>query len=645
MNGNTVNKKSSVKRWFGFNKFTVIFLFIYFLLGVGGTYAFYAFRVQEESVIAGNIISIDADLKVELVVGSNTKMVPMNGDALSNAINGVGSDNGACVDSVGNLSCQVYKITLTNNGSRLRHVVGTVELYAKDGEGNVYNNLKWRELSDTTTVKEDSRVNGMEKSVLVSDLVIESKEEKIWYIAVWINEANTDQRETDKGLFGGTVTFETTEPASNVFTETILEPNAQSDEDIDFGVTSSTSGTNGIYLRSGTENNTNPIYYYRGNVDNNLIFADTCWKVVRTTETGGLKLLYNGVPSNGQCNNTGDASQIGTKAFNTNCNSPSYSGYMYSNPYLADNKYMSSVTDVYYYGNDVTYSNGKYTLTNTISSADWSSLYDEGLKNNHYTCFSTSTTCENVYYIYQTNASHAYYLELIGGVNIGQALTNMLGADDSNIINYNKISSTIKGNNTTEGTLDYWYYNNIERKGYSSYVEDTIWCNDRSISQLGGFNPDGGLTNENGENDGLGSYLFFSEYESVLDYFMGTTTTLSSSLTCNRNIDKFTVSESNGNGNLDYPVGLLTISETLLAGGSLDTNDSYYLYTGENFWGGSPLAFSYGIANVSGVWDDGSVAGGGGGIEFGVRPSVSLKSGFNLTGDGDGSVTNPYVVE
>ena len=30
--------------------------------------------------------------------------------------------------------------------------------------------------------------------------------------------------------------------------------------------------------------------------------------------------------------------------------------------------------------------------------------------------------------------------------------------------------------------------------------------------------------------------------------------------------------------------------------------------------------------------------------EEGVRPSISLKLGFNLTGNGDGSATNPYVV-
>ena len=40
----------------------------------------------------------------------------------------------------------------------------------------------------------------------------------------------------------------------------------------------------------------NKIYYYTGNVENNnVLFANYCWKIVRTTDTGGVKMVYNGV--------------------------------------------------------------------------------------------------------------------------------------------------------------------------------------------------------------------------------------------------------------------------------------------------------------------------------------------------------------
>lgn len=220
----------------------------------------------------------------------------------------------------------------------------------------------------------------------------------------------------------------------------------------------------------------------------------------------------------------------------------------------------SRKADTYYYGNDVIYSNGTYTLTDTISSSSWSSIYDGGLNNNHYTCMG-GTTCSTVYYIYYTGSNAMYYIELTGGKTVSDALSDML--------DNNTTSSTIKGNSTTSGTIDYWYYNNIEQKGYSDYLEDTIWCNNRSIYQLNGWDPDGGNTRR---------YLYFNSYESAYNTYIP-------SLSCSREVDRFTVSEENGNGDLDYPVGLLTADEIMLAGGNYETsNSSYYLCTGLSWW-------------------------------------------------------------
>ena len=61
-----------------------------------------------------------------------------------------------------------------------------------------------------------------------------------------------------------------------------------------------------------------------------MLFANFCWKIIRTTETGGVKLIYSGVPSNGQCNNTtGSATTIGNSAFNSTYNYAKNVGYMY----------------------------------------------------------------------------------------------------------------------------------------------------------------------------------------------------------------------------------------------------------------------------------------------------------------------------
>ena len=52
----------------------------------------------------------------------------------------------------------------------------------------------------------------------------------------------------------------------------------------------------GLYNGEGADTYANPVYYYKGNVENNnVLFGGFCWKIVRTTETGGVKIVYNGV--------------------------------------------------------------------------------------------------------------------------------------------------------------------------------------------------------------------------------------------------------------------------------------------------------------------------------------------------------------
>ena len=50
---------------------------------------------------------------------------------------------------------------------------------------------------------------------------------------------------------------------------------------VDFSKTSDQDGTLGVYMRAGTQNDTYPILYYRGAVENNnVIFANKCWQAM-----------------------------------------------------------------------------------------------------------------------------------------------------------------------------------------------------------------------------------------------------------------------------------------------------------------------------------------------------------------------------
>ena len=112
----------------------------------------------------------------------------------------------------------------------------------------------------------------------------------------------------------------------------MIKNNADTTTVIDYKVRSGVSGTNGIYTTTATDGNV-PVYYYRGDADkvnNNIIFNNMCWKIIRTTETGGIKLIYNGTPTDGKCETqTGDTTQMGISKFNESYDDNAYVGYMY----------------------------------------------------------------------------------------------------------------------------------------------------------------------------------------------------------------------------------------------------------------------------------------------------------------------------
>jgi hypothetical protein len=547
-------------------------------------------------------------------------------------------------DNISTYSDYIYVSSFTVKGAEANptehNIIYDVALINQNIDTNLLNQyLKWELIKNGEIISNGnfSNLTNGTRYVLTTiqeDLPRYEDTADSLQLVIWINDnfdSSFDQTTMMNKTFSSTIDIElyTDSKVSSNLVEILKEEAVMdnikseyvtSSSGIDFSQISSDTNGKGVYILSSTANDTNPIYYFRGDVDNNnLIFANFCWKIVRTTETGGVKIIYNGTPTNNQCTNkTGTSTQIGTSKFNSSYNSTAYIGYMYGKVYTYSTKNMSSVSSSYNYGNSVTYSNGTYTLTNTISSSDWSSIYDGGLNNNHYTCFSTGTTCTQVYYIYYTDETYAYYITLTGGKKVEDALSEML--------DYNTTSSTIKGSSTSSGSIDYWYYNNL--RSYTNKLEDTVFCNDRTIYLKNGWDPDGGTTRD---------YLRFGTYGRLSSY--------KPSLTCTRDIDKFTVNTSNGNGELDYPVGLLTGDEITLAGARVWTdNSSYYLYTGQNWWAGSPCSFNYNGAVEFIVNSMGNLSLTTVNNANGARPVISL-SPSTFISSGEGTLNNPYIVE
>ena len=190
-------------------------------------------------------------------------------------------------------------------------------------------------------------------------------------------------------------------------------------------------------------------------------------------------------------------------------------------------------------------------------------------------------------------------------------------------------------NSTIKTANDAWYKTNIQDKGYGDYVADAIYCSDRQVVSF----PEMGLTG-NGIGTQETAYGFFGRFSLSEE---GMPTNFTPSLKCAQENDRFTTTTSLGNGDLTYPVGLLTADEVNMAGATvIDKNYSYYLYTGDYYWLFSPNVFGSDGARVWDVRDVGNLSTVYVASSRGLRPVISLKS--NIGFSGNGTMNNPFEI-
>ncbi len=168
--------------------------------------------------------------------------------------------------------------------------------------------------------------------------------------------------------------------------------------------------------------------------------------------------------------------------------------------------------------------------------------------------------------------------------------------------------------------LETWYNDNL--KTYESVIDDTVWCNDK--------------TNVNG----LGYAQNQTYYGATqrLESTRGSAGGTWANLKCNGELSKIT-----------SKVGLITADELAFAGYAYALQNST-TYLQENatdtlWWSLSPHHFDDDI-NFAFVWavdcDNGDFSNLNVNGTYGVRPSISLRSTTNVTGNG--SSENPYKV-
>lgn len=322
------------------------------------------------------------------------------------------------------------------------------------------------------------------------------------------------------------------------------------EQGINYDAISSSTNGEGVYETTNTDTGS-PVYFYRGNVkSNNIIFAGFCWQILRTTETGGVKLFYNGTPVNGKCSNPTGLG-LGATPFNSVNSDNAYGGYMYG----------------------------------TVGSSNYSSTH----QNTH--------------------------------------------------------------NSVLKSKIDEWYQKNMT--SYTEKLEDTVWCNDRSIP-----------TDKSNWSNSPTSYtqLGYGTNKTLYSFALrgGSYATVTNpTLKCANENDRFTVSASKGNGALTYPVATITADEMVYAGATggkysstlatSPNNTNYFLANATgNVWMMTPVFYDtyvhgsvlYTNGALSTMWTN--VARNIG--DIGVRPAISLKGDTEIL-SGTGTIENPFTTE
>ena len=324
------------------------------------------------------------------------------------------------------------------------------------------------------------------------------------------------------------------------------------------------------------------------------------------------------------------------------------------------NKYGSIPATVFGRSYDYDIETGMFTLEDTDGlPTSWNS----GDTNNNgitdyddligvYTCKSSATTCSELYYIAQYyDSDRAYQVKYtIGDLTrygtMGTSTFNVYDrqpakvgymfnkgyADVSNKSDPDSVYDAIyqmtgngsnetkarnadyqlnKKNSSIKGYLDNWYKKNLT--SYTNYLDvDAIYCNDRSMSSLGNWDP-----NETSGNPR------FNQYNSTKD------------LNCINETDRFAV--TNYKARLTYPIGLLTEPERGLMGNAF----ARLIY--DFYWTMSPFDFSSNNAGVIVVKGDGDYSYYIISNSTNVRGVVTLKPGTKLE-NGTGTYTDPYIV-
>ena len=394
---------------------------------------------------------------------------------------------------------------------------------------------------------------------------------------------------------------------------------------ITYKIASTLRSEQGLYA---VEDDYGASYIYRGDVENNNVyFGGYYWKIIRMNGDGSIRMIYSGTTPDA----TGNATSINNRTYqyNTTYPDPTYVGYMYGKDFSIHTSNETTYSNIvalteYYFGSSYEFDEETETfkLTGDITSGTFTEMQDQ-FADYPYTCKLTNGT-----------GSCPVMIKVNSYINETQVRAQYISYSSNNL------ESTLTNDNSSniKATLDSWYATNIVGKSDSegnlltNYIVDGTFCNDRSFA-----------SSNTGNGYSLVPTTLYSAYKRLYSDANKTAT-----LKCSQASDRFSTTTSRGNGDLTYPVALITADEVALAGGRqglknedyyLRTNNYYFTMTPSHFHAANASAYVYGVIPAGELYQWFNVT-----YSHGVRAVINLRSDV-LISKGDGTTQNPFELE
>ena len=421
------------------NKIIYIFIFITTLFIIVSTYAYIHYFNNDEEVVDN-----DSRLKVTFDNTSNVAIV-----------NGKKGDEIIKSFTIKNTSGSViyYDIIfsdLINNFKDEKDVV-----FSLKGSNNAAYIIKDYMPKNESIIASYVKLNKNEEHKYNLNINIENSDEvnKTLSTNVLVKVVSTKDI-YDKGTLGNYI----------INNNTIIDINNKSTEDFEEGLYYTNNSANG-----------KTVFYFKGSneLKNNVLIGNTCYRILRTTEDNGIRVIYNGNMNEGTCDGTNNI--ISESEFNTKSNYNAYVGFMYGTPnsasYIKEHENINSskiktILDSYYSSDlnsnssliqNSIYCNNRKTVLFTLSKV----LYGtNGYK-------SDNTGYESMYRIINNNPSYKCNLENDSlKVDI---LSNPIGLITADEAYFSGIGDNTISNNYLLSSSDYWTMSPAYFNGVNAY--------------------------------------------------------------------------------------------------------------------------------------------------------------------------------